>query len=137
MSDRFGTEVATQKEQIEGTWSIDGQEFALITEDTSKGTLELIEEYMQLANRVAEGEEIPEGAAEDLDNFPWEDDDDEDTDIIESVVDAKLIKPEVNPQDAPIRKLRALFEGMMNAWSEGKQVKDARHDMPLDDEGNR
>ncbi len=135
MSDRFGTEVAASKERIEGTWTVDGETYDLITEDTSKGTLELIEQYMQLANRVAEGDELPEDAAEDLDNFPWEEEDNE-KDIIESVVDAKLIKPEVNPQDAPIRKLRALFEGMMQAWSEGKQVRDAKDDMPLE-EGNR
>jgi len=91
---------------------------------------------MQLANQVAEGQELPEGAGEDLPNFPWESEDDEDKDIIESVISEKLIKPEIDPQDAPVRKLRALFEGMMQAWSEGKQIKDAKGDMPLD-EGNR
>lgn len=137
MSDRFGTDVATRKEQIEGTWTVDGEEFALITEDTSKGTLELIEQYMQLANQVAQAEsedDIPDGLGEDLDNFPWEDEDDE-KDVIETVVDAKLVKPEVDVQNTPVRKLRALFEGMMGAWNEGELVADAQDQMPLD-EGN-
>lgn len=128
MTDRFGTDVATRKEQIEGTWTVDGEEYALLTEDTTKETLELIEDYMALAEEISQAEspdDIPEDAGEDLPDFPWEDEDD-DKDIVESVVGAKLIKPDVDPQQTPVRKLRALFQGMMEAWTEGKQVKERR-----------
>jgi len=100
MTDRFGTDVATRKEQIEGTWTVDGEEYALLTEDTTKETLELIEDYMALAEEISQAEspdDIPEDAGEDLPDFPWEDEDD-DKDIVESVVGAKLIKPDVDPQ---------------------------------------
>ena len=135
MTDKnYGADVATKKEQIEGTWSIDGDEYDLLTEDTTKQTLNIIEQYMEVAQSLEEGD-VPEGAAEDLPNFPWEDDDSE-KDFIESILDAKLIKPEIDVQDAPIRKLRALFEGCFETWSEGKRVKNAKEEMPLD-KGNR
>lgn len=137
MSDRFGTDVATRKETIEGTWTIDGKTYDLITEDTTKGTLDLIGEYLELAATVENAEDesdIPEGLGEDLDNFAWEEAD-SDKDMVESVVDEKLIQPEIDVSDAPMRKLRSLFEGMMEAWNEGKKVKNAKEEMPL--EGNR
>lgn len=141
MSDRFGTEVATSIDRIEGTWEVDGEEYALITEDTTKGTLSLIEEYGRVADQAMQADdpsELPDDLGDDLDNFPWEDEDsDDDKDWLESVIDEKLIKPEVDADEAPVRKLRALFEGMMDAWGEGKLVKDAKDEMPLeDDEGN-
>lgn len=134
MSDEYGTDVATSVERLEGSWSINGKSYKLVTEDTRKETLDLIGEYMEIAATVenAEGEsDIPEGLGEDLDNFSWEDDDSE-KDMVESVVDEKLIKPDVEVSQVPQRKLRALFEGMMEAWNEGEQVKAAKTEMPLD-----
>lgn len=136
--DRFGTAAATRRDQIEGTWSLDGETYDLITEDTSKGTLNLIEEYGRVAQRAAQAEspeDLPDDLGDDLDDFPWEDEDSEDVDFIESIVREKLVKPDVDVDDVPIRKLRALYEGMMDAWGEGKAVADAKDEMPLD-EGN-
>jgi len=134
MTGKYGTEVATSVERIEGSWSINGETYALITEDTRKETLDLIGEYMEIAATVdgAEDEsDIPDGLGEDIDDFAWEDEDSE-KDMVESVVSEKLIKPEVDPNRVPQRKLRALFEGMMNAWNEGTQVTAAKNEMPLD-----
>lgn len=140
MSDEYGQEVATSVETLEGSWSINGETYKLRTKDTKKRTLDLIGEYMELAARVDsiddETEEIPEDIerqAENLANFPWEDD--SDVDMVESVVSEKLIKPDVDVNEVPQRKLRALFEGMMEAWSEGEVVKSAKKEMPI--EGNR
>lgn len=137
-TDRFGTEVATRKERIEGTWEFDGETYDLITEDTTKGTLSLIEEYGRVAERAAQAEDpedLPDDLGEDIDDFPWESEDDEDIDWLESVIREKLIKPEVDVDKTPLRKLRALYEGMMDAWGEGETVAAAKADMPLD-EGN-
>jgi len=134
MSDEYGANYATQKETIEGTWSIDDREFKLETEDVSKATLDLIGEYTQLAAMFEEGE-VPEDAGEELDDFPWEDEDD-DRDFIESVVGEKLHKPEIDVNDTASRKLSAIFAGMFDAWQEGTVVKDAKDGMPLEDEGN-
>lgn len=137
--DKYGASVATQKEQIEGTWELDGEEYSLLTEDTTKGTLGLIEEYMALTHKAETGEidetELEE-RAEQLDNFPWEEDGDDDKDFIELVIEGKLIKPEIDVDDVPVRKLEPIVIGMMQTWGEGKQVADARDQMPLD-EGNR
>jgi len=137
MTGKYGTEVATSVERIEGSWSINGETYTLITEDTRKETLDLIGEYMEVAATVEDAsgpEDIPDGLGEDIDNFRWEDEDNE-MDMVESVISEKLIKPEVNASDVPQRKLSALFEGMMQAWNEGEQIKAAKAEMPLD-EGN-
>jgi len=140
MVDKYGTEVATSVETLEGEWSINGESYKLVTKDTKKATLDLIGEYMQIAASVdglEEGDEIPEEVetqAENLANFEWETEDDE-KDMVESVVSEKLIKPDVDVNQIPQRKLRALFEGMMDAWNEGTVVKNAKEEMPI--EGNR
>jgi hypothetical protein len=137
MTDEYGAEVATSVETIEGTWSINGQTFKLQTKDTRKETLDLIEEYMEVAQTVDSAEDesdIPEGLGKDIDNFSWEDED-SDTDMVESVIGEKLVKPEVDVSQVPQRKLGALFEGMMEAWQEGEQVKSAKAEMPVS-EGN-
>lgn len=133
-TDRFGTSVAQEKDTIEGTWSIDGQEFALITEDTAKGTLNTIDEYLKVAAQIdaAEGpDDIPDDVVEDLPDFPWEDEN-EDIDFIESVLKEKLKKPDIDIEETPTRKLSALFEGMMEAWGEGTKVTEAKEEMPID-----
>jgi len=131
----YGAEIATSKETIKGTWEWDGEEYDLITKDTTKGTLDLIGEYMEVAQTVenAEGEDdIPEGLGSDLDDFPWDHDHGSDADMVEIVVGEKLVKPEVDVNEVPMRKIRALFEGMLEAWNAGETVKDAKGQMPVD-----
>ncbi len=126
----YGADYATQKETIEGTWRIDGREFALETEDVTKRTLDLLGEYMALAQQYEEGD-VPEGAGDDLEDFPWESEGD-DRDFIESVVDEKLHKPDIDVDETVSRKLSAIFVGMFEAWQEGETVKAAREEMPVE-----
>jgi len=130
----YGEDVLTTTDTVEGTWNYNGTEYGLQAEEITKGTLDLIGEYAQLAQQAEETGEVPEGAAENLDNFPWESDD-SDKDFIESVISEKLLKPDVDPNNVSIGKLTALFEGLMETWQEGKVVTEAKEEMPI--EGNR
>lgn len=133
MSDdkNYGADVAQTKDRIEGTWTINGNAYDLVAEDVTKGTLDLVEDYMAVAQRFESGEDVPEDAVDHLDNFPWEDEND-DTDLIESLLSEKLVKPEIDVSETPVRKLMALFEGMFEAWTEGEPVKSAKAEMPVD-----
>lgn len=136
MTDNYGAEYAVQKDTLKGTWSIDDKEFDLVVEGISKGTLNLIEEYMQAARQAEriEDDEAAENLAEGLEDFPWENG--QDKDAIDSIIDAKLVKPEIRAEDIDFRKLLAIVEGMMQAWQEGEQYREAKQEMPID-QGNR
>ena len=128
----YGADILTQSETIEGTWEYNGEEYKLEVKDISKQTLDLVEDYAALAQNIAflqrsedmNEDEIDERIeeinkqAEDLENFSWEDEDD-DTDFIESIVNEKLVKPDIDPSEVRVHKLRHVFEGMFKAWQEG------------------
>lgn len=143
MSD-YGQNVIDRTDVLEGKWSFAGQDFDLEVEDISGQDFDLIKEYTQLAMGVEAIGQDPDNVdekdieqlndkAEDLDNFSWEDEDD-DTDLIKSVIDAKLVNPKVD-QTTGQSKLQALFQGMMQTWQESESVKASKEEMPLD-EGN-
>lgn len=101
--------------------------------DITKGELEKVEKHERVALRAAQGT----ASEEELDNLPdfeWEDED-EDVDYIESLIDEKLLSPDVDPNDVPTQKLRVLVEGMLDAWGADTEIKAAAEEMPV--EGNR
>lgn len=124
--DEYGASFLTREETIEGTWEYGGQEFKLQVKDISLGSQELLQEHMRIGMEALgmDGEVDEERLAdvnkraEELDSLPWEDDTEQDG-FIESTIEAKLVKPSVNIADARAQKMRAVFEGMMQAWQEG------------------
>jgi len=137
----YGEEVLNQTTLLSGTWVYGGTEYDLKVEDIAGRDMRLIQEYQELAVRVAGADEDPSESeleslnekAESLDDFSWEDEGDED--FIHSVIDAKLIRPDVDVDEHGQSKLRALFQGMMSTWQESDEVAEAKDEMPLD-EGN-
>jgi len=129
-------------ERLEGTWEYAGEEYDLVVDDISYPDFKLAQEYAAISaqvNALENAESIDESdveeiqaSAEGLDNFSWEDSGDED--FIVTMIDAKLVKPEVDIDTTPVRKLRALLEGMFETWQSDKEVESAREEMPL--EGN-
>jgi len=144
MSD-YGQDILNEGlDRLEGTWSYAGEEYGLLVEDISYPDFKLAQEYAALSAQVSaleDAESIDESdvesiqaTAEDLDNFSWESDNGE-TDFIVTMIQAKLIKPEVNVDNTPVRKLRALLEGMFQTWQEDTNVEQAREKMPLEGNG--
>jgi hypothetical protein len=143
MSD-YGQEILNEGlNRLEGTWEYNGETYDLLVEDINYEDFTLAQQYAALAQQIngledrdsvaEEDVENLASEAEQLDDFSWEDDGNRD--FIPSMVDAKLIKPEVDIQNTPVSKLRALVGGMMQAWQEESGVSEAREEMPL--EGNR
>jgi len=142
MSDYGQAIVDRGTERLKGTWEYSGSEYDLIVEDISYPDFKLVQQYGALSAQFAaieegdiddiDGEDL-ETQVDNLGNFSWESEDDE-TDFIPGMIDAKLIKPEVDPETTPTGKLRALVEGMMGAWQESEDIAEAREEMPL--EGN-
>jgi len=143
MSD-YGQDILNEGlNRLEGTWTYNGQEYDLLVEDINYEDFKLAQQYAALAqqinvleNKDSIAEEDVENLAteaEQLDNFSWEDSGDRD--FIPSMIDAKLLKPDVDIQTTPVSKLRALVGGMMQAWQEESGVSEAREEMPI--EGNR
>lgn len=126
--DEYGANFLTREETIEGTWSYAGQEFKLQVKDISLGSQELLQEHMRIGMEAMgmDGEvdeerlEDVNERAENLDELPWEDDTEQDG-FIEATIEAKLVKPSVDIADARAQKMRAVFEGMMQAWQEGNE----------------
>jgi hypothetical protein len=141
----YGQSIIEQTHTLEGHWSYGGNSYKLEVEDISGHDFGLIQEYTQLAMGVEAMGDDPDNVsesdieelnskAENLDNFSWESEDG-DTDLVQSVIQAKLVKPDVEISTTGHSKLQALFEGMMETWQESEAVKSAKEDMPLD-EGN-
>lgn len=129
-------------ERLDGTWEYAGREFDLKVEDISYPDYKLVQQYAALSqqvNTLEQKEDIDardienlNEQAENLDQFSWEGDEDED--FVPSVINAKLIQPNVEIENTSVAKLRALLEGMMQAWQESTDVENARGQMPI--EGN-
>jgi len=130
-------------EQLRGTWEYRGNEYDLLVEDISYPDWQLVQQYAAIAGQVqsldeSEGEisdDVVDSLteqAENLDNFSWEDGGD--ADFVESVINAKLLAPEVDLQVTSQDKISALIEGMMQTWSRSVDVEQAEGEMPI--EGN-
>jgi hypothetical protein len=141
----FGQNVLEQTHVLTGSWEFAGETYALEVEDISGQDFALIQQYTEVAVGAEAVGQDPESVtddeleslnekAEQLDDFSWEDPD-EDNPFIQSVVGAKLVNPKVDVERTGQSKLSALFRGMMEAWQEADSVKTAKEDMPLD-EGN-
>lgn len=143
MSD-FGQDILNEGlDRLEGTWEYNGSEYDLLVEDINYEDFKLAQQYAALAQQVntleqreSVGEDDVESLAaeaEQLENFSWEETGDRD--FIPSMIDAKLIKPDVDIETTSVSKLRALVGGMMQAWQEESGVADAKAEMPI--EGNQ
>jgi len=130
-------------ERLRGTWEYRGEEYDLLVEDISYPDWQLVQQYAAIAGQVQSlddsGGEISDEVvdslteqAENLDNFSWEDGGD--ADFVESVINAKLLAPEVDLQVTSQDKISALIEGMMHTWSRSVDVEQAEGEMPI--EGN-
>jgi hypothetical protein len=130
-------------ERLRGTWEYRGEEYDLLVEDISYPDWQLVQQYAAIAGQVQSldesGGEISDDVvdslteqAENLDNFSWEDGGD--ADFVESVINAKLLAPEVDLQQTSQDKISALIEGMMQTWSRATDVEQAEGEMPI--EGN-
>jgi len=130
-------------ERLRGTWEYRGEEYDLLVEDISYPDWQLVQQYAAIAGQVQSlddsGGEISDDVvdslteqAESLDNFSWEDGGD--ADFVESVINAKLLAPEVDLQVTSQDKISALIEGMMQTWSRSTDVEAAEEEMPI--EGN-
>jgi len=125
---------------IEGTWEFDGQENDLDVEALSYTDWKLVQKYAALSARVdsLEEEDIDESevenieeTAESLDDFSWEDEDEE-VDFIETLIDNCLVKPDINPRKDPLPIVVAIVEGMVEAWEKSPRVAEAEDEMPVD-----
>lgn len=145
MSDEYGQAFVNNADQLlDGTWTYQGQENNLQVRNISYPDFKLIQQYGALAGSLenvdpedvddAEIEQLAEQADE-LDNFSWEDDDG-DMDFIVSVVEEKLVRPDVNVDETDHHVLVALVEGMIATWQEDSDVQAAKGEMPVDS-GNR
>jgi len=144
----YGQEIVNDAEQIlEGKWEWNETEYELKVYNIGYKDKRRIQQYGTLAATVdgmaddADDIEIGEDEietlqeqAESLENFSWEDDE-EDRDWIASVVEEKLVRPEVDVEQTSTPKLGAIIEGMMQTWEESQSVKNAKAEMPVD-EGN-
>lgn len=124
------------------TWEYNGQQNELKVRNISYPDWRLVKEYAALAAGVQgaaeSGDDVDEEdlerlqeQAESLDNFSWEDDD-ADNDFIVSVVEEKLVRPDVDVSETSEPVLVALVEGMMQAWQEDRPTREAREEMPVE-----
>jgi len=108
--------------------SFDDAARALESRDTLRGSFELRNDEYPLEVREPTLDEL-----EDLE-AGLEDEADE-VEAIREMADRYLIAPEVDPGSVGISKLRALFDGMRDAWEAGDAFDEAEAAMPID-EGN-
>jgi len=146
MSDNYGQSLVNDADKLlEGTWEYDNTEYLLKCRNISYKDMRRVQQYGALAASVSaigsqdgdigeEEIEVVNQQADKLEDFSWEDDGDEDW--IASVVDEKLVKPDVDIEETSSGKLRALVEGMLSTWRESQSVKNAKDEMPLEGEGN-
>jgi len=137
----YGEDVLNETSVLSGSWTYNGQQYNLKVEDIAGRDMRLINDYQEIAARVVGAGDDPSESdieavqekAESLVDFSWEDGDEQP--FIQSVIDAKLVRPSVDVGDTGTSKLRALFSGMMETWQESDSVAEAKSEMPLD-EGN-
>jgi len=129
-------------DRLNGTWEYQNVEYELVVKDISYPDFQLAQQYAALSQQVSalqDREDVSEEEirglneqAESLDDFSWENDGD--ADFIPSMVEEKLVKPEVELSETNVGKLRALVAGMMETWQAESGVSEAQEEMPL--EGN-
>ena len=98
---------------------------ALETRDVLRGEFELNGESYPLETLEPTLGEIEELEAE-------LGDDSDELEQIREFVDSYLEAPAVNPDDLGLSKLRALFEGMREAWNNMDTIEDAEEGMPVE-----
>lgn len=140
----YGQEVLDDGlERLKGTWEYAGNEYDLLVEDISYPDFKLAQQYGALSAQFAaleeaDSEEVDvdglEEQVENLGHFSWETSE-EQTDFVPGMIDAKLVKPDVDIDETSQAKLSALVEGMMNTWQESDEVEKAREEMPLEGNG--
>lgn len=128
-------------EILKGKWEYQGDEKDLLVEDISYPDFKLAQQYGALSaqlNGVTEENagdldaDALQEQVENLGDFSWEDEGDED--FIATMIEHKLVRPEVDPETLPASLLRALVQGMMETWYESENVAAAKEEMPI--EGN-
>ena len=97
------------RETLRGTFAVAGEEYPLEVREPTLGELEEIE-----SDIGTEADEV---------------------EAIREIVARYLEAPDVAVDDVGISKLRALFDGMREAWEAGDAFDEAEDAMPLD-EGN-
>lgn len=140
MSDEYGQAFVNNADQLlDGTWTYQGKENNLQVRNISYPDFKLIQQYGALAGSLEnideddldeQNLEALKDQADELGNFSWEDD--EERDFVVSIVDEKLVRPDVDVTQTDHHVLTALVEGMLETWQEDDSVKAAKGDMPVD-----
>jgi hypothetical protein len=107
---RDAADALHSKQELSGSFTVDGDEYPLIVLEATLNELEAIED------------DVEDGADE--------------ADVVREICDEYLVEPDVPPGDIPVRKLYALFEGMREAWTNSEAIDAAEAAMPVDS-GNR
>jgi len=135
-------------EVLTGTWTYHGETNQLKVRNIAYPDWKLVQQYAQVAASIeATADAASEDAeaagelgqaaleqAEQLDNFSWETEGAE-SDFMMSLIEEKLVKPEVDVGETSSGVLAALVDGMVGAWQSSKDRREAKAEMPLD-EGN-
>jgi len=128
-------------ERLQGEWAYRGQTFDLVVEDIGYSDWKLVQQYGALSAQVnafddqddiseADVEALAE-QAESLEDFSWEAPD-ENPDFVETLIDEKLVRPEVDLETTSSDKVGAIVEGMIQTWQRSHDVEAAEGEMPLD-----
>lgn len=142
MSD-YGQSVLDTTDTLEGTWTYDGDEYNLKVEDISGANFSRLQEYVSgMMELQALGEDASESEIERIkadmegvEAFSWEDEDNQ-SDLVLTLINEKLVKPACDPEETGNAKVHALLIGMVETWQEATAVGQAKEEMPLD-KGNR
>jgi len=147
--DKYGSRfVNNADKKLTGTWTYQGETSTLVVKNIGYPDWKLVQQYGSLAsgfNAVEESaSDDPEQAvevteelasqADDLDNFSWEAPD-EDPDFMVSLIEEKLIDPDVDVSKTSRDVLAALIDGMIAEWAADDDIQAAHDEMPVD-EGN-
>jgi len=101
--------VLDSRSVLDGTWTYNGEEYPLTTIEPTLGEIEELEA------------ELGDGSDE--------------LEQIRVFLEKYLKSPEKDPDELGLTKLRALFEGMREAWNDMEQIEDAEEAMPVE-QGN-
>ena len=95
------------RDTLTGTFAVGGEEYPL---EVREPTLSELEELEADLNEQAD-----------------------EVEAIRAMVERYLLAPEIAPGSVGISKLRALFDGMREAWEAGDAFDNAEAEMPLED----
>jgi len=112
MTDRFddAARALETRDVLRGEFELNGETYPLETLEPTLGEIEELE-----ADLGDESDELEQ---------------------IRMFVETYLEAPDIDPDDLGLSKLRALFEGMREAWASMDQIEDAEEAMPVES-GNR